>query len=491
MSQLAPVRPLPRTSPRRAAAPTPRQLKVVAPPEIQGNGMFLALCVALLLGGFVGVLMLNTAMAKGSYTMRDLQRRSDALADTQDPLRHTIDARLRAPAPSRSGPATLGMVPAETAAFLRLSDGKVLGVAKKAKANEPFSVVTESKAPTRSTPVASTPAPSAGTPAATQTRCADEEARRPRSPRRGRGGAKPPAADPGAHDPLTDRRRPAPPTPTPRRARDPAQDAPALRGARGPARPPSRARPSATTPRPAAGRRAQGAPAARPRIRRRPGIRQPGQTARGHRLAPPAPARHRAARPSAGRPTGARRPRNARPRPPRRPPPDPHDPRLGSAAAGQRWWRHRPPPSDPRGGAPGGNPRRRMRFLTVASLFVLSIFGAQLVRIQGFDAQAVAEEAQLKREAAQIIPAMRGQVLASDGTVLASSVVREVVVADQQAVCTYGTDENTVRPGDVRGGRAAGGDQAGARCSTPPSPSSCPSSPAPAATASSAATSRR
>ena len=44
MSQLAPVRPLPRTSPRRAA-PTPRQLKVVAPPEVRGNGVFLALCV--------------------------------------------------------------------------------------------------------------------------------------------------------------------------------------------------------------------------------------------------------------------------------------------------------------------------------------------------------------------------------------------------------------------------------------------------------------
>ena len=41
---------------------------------------------------------------------------------------------------------------------------------------------------------------------------------------------------------------------------------------------------------------------------------------------------------------------------------------------------------------------------------------------------------------------MRGQVLASDGTVLASSVVREVVVADQQAVCTYGTGKDTCDP---------------------------------------------
>jgi cell division protein FtsI (penicillin-binding protein 3) len=92
-----------------------------------------------------------------------------------------------------------------------------------------------------------------------------------------------------------------------------------------------------------------------------------------------------------------------------------------------------------------------MRFLTVASLFVLSIFGAQLVRIQGFDATAVAQEAQLKREAAQIIPAMRGQILAADDTVLASSVVREVVVADLQAVCTYGTRKNDCDPATSAG----------------------------------------
>ena len=170
MSQLAPVRPLPRTSPRRAA-PTPRQLKVVAPPQVQGNGLFLALCVVLLLGGFVGVLMLNTAMAKGSYTMRDLQRQSDTLTDQQDSLRHTIDS-LSGPGPLAQRARDLGMVPADTAAFLRLSDGKVLGVARKAKANDRFSVVTESKATTKGTPVKSTAAtpstPATPSPAATK-----------------------------------------------------------------------------------------------------------------------------------------------------------------------------------------------------------------------------------------------------------------------------------------------------------------------------------
>lgn len=190
MSQLAPVRPLPRTSPRRAA-PAPRQLKVVAPPELRGNGIFLAVCVLLLLGGFVGVLMLNTAMAKGSYTMRDLQRRSDQLTDTQDALRHTIDG-LSGPGPLAKRARELGMVPAATPAFLRLSDGKVLGVARKAKQDSTFSVVTESTAPTRSTPVTTRSAPAASTPSAS----AATSKATPRGTTPTPAGTKPAAADP-------------------------------------------------------------------------------------------------------------------------------------------------------------------------------------------------------------------------------------------------------------------------------------------------------
>jgi len=192
MSQLAPVRSLPRTSPRRAA-PIPRQLKVVAPPQVQGNGLFLALCVTLLLGGFVGVLMLNTAMAKGSYTMRDLQRRSDALTDTQDALRHTIDG-VSGPGPLAQRARALGMVPAASPAFLRLSDGKVLGVAKKAKDDSTFSVVTESKAPTRSTPVATPTAPTTATPSTSPT-TEKPETTKPTT-KKNTGGTKPPAAAP-------------------------------------------------------------------------------------------------------------------------------------------------------------------------------------------------------------------------------------------------------------------------------------------------------
>lgn len=78
-----------------------------------------------------------------------------------------------------------------------------------------------------------------------------------------------------------------------------------------------------------------------------------------------------------------------------------------------------------------------MRGLTVGVLFVFSIFAAQLLRIQGFDSAAVADEALKQRTEKVTIPALRGKILSSDGVVLASSRARDTVVADPTAVCTY------------------------------------------------------
>ncbi|WP_332258226.1 penicillin-binding protein 2, partial [Knoellia flava] len=91
----------------------------------------------------------------------------------------------------------------------------------------------------------------------------------------------------------------------------------------------------------------------------------------------------------------------------------------------------RTPPRSP------GNPRRRMRGMTVGVLFVFSIFAAQLLRIQGFDSSAVAAQALEQRTEKVVIPALRGKIVSSDGVVLASSRARETVVADPTAVCTY------------------------------------------------------
>ena len=99
-------------------------------------------------------------------------------------------------------------------------------------------------------------------------------------------------------------------------------------------------------------------------------------------------------------------------------------------------------------------PHRRMRTLLVAVAFVLSIFAAQLVRIQGFDASAVAAEARKQRTATVAIPALRGQILSSDGVVLAASQERITVVADLTAICTYQTKKN--KCDDASSGQAVG-----------------------------------
>ncbi|SDO80585.1 hypothetical protein SAMN04489867_0633 [Pedococcus dokdonensis] len=154
--QTATARVAPRAPARRVAPPQP--LRVVPAAVGQpGNGVFAALCMTLLCAGLVGLLMLNTAMAEGSFTLHNLQSTSGELADTQDALTQAIDAQ-RSPANLATRATRLGMVPADSAAFLRLSDGKVLGVAKPAKKGRGFTVVTAPAATSARTATTGKPA---------------------------------------------------------------------------------------------------------------------------------------------------------------------------------------------------------------------------------------------------------------------------------------------------------------------------------------------
>ncbi len=139
MTTTATARPLHR-SPARPTRPQP--LSVVRQQPQQGQPMFVAACLALLVAGLLGVLMLNTSMAKGSFVLGDLQDQSNQLADAEEALSHAIDAQS-APAVLAQRALDMGMVPSETAAFLRLSDGKVLGVAEGATAQKEFTVATQ------------------------------------------------------------------------------------------------------------------------------------------------------------------------------------------------------------------------------------------------------------------------------------------------------------------------------------------------------------
>lgn len=75
--------------------------------------------------------------------------------------------------------------------------------------------------------------------------------------------------------------------------------------------------------------------------------------------------------------------------------------------------------------------------MLVAAIFIFSVFGAQLLRVQAFDAAKVQAAALDKRLTTVTTPALRGRVLDSSGVVLASSIERKTITVDQTAVPSY------------------------------------------------------
>jgi cell division protein FtsI (penicillin-binding protein 3) len=69
---------------------------------------------------------------------------------------------------------------------------------------------------------------------------------------------------------------------------------------------------------------------------------------------------------------------------------------------------------------------------------VLSLFAAQLLRLQALDASAMAKEALGSRETTHILKAMRGDILDRNGVPLATSVERYDLSVDQRVLCLYG-----------------------------------------------------
>ena len=81
--------------------------------------------------------------------------------------------------------------------------------------------------------------------------------------------------------------------------------------------------------------------------------------------------------------------------------------------------------------------RVRARTLYLAALFIFTVFAAQLVRVQAFDAADNQRAALTKRLNTTVVPAVRGRILDSKGTVFASSVERRTVTVNQNAVKSY------------------------------------------------------
>jgi hypothetical protein len=127
LPQFAPTT-APRPSPSRAPsiAPRPRLLLVRAPAHERTRVPFVLLCMAILASALLGALLLNTSMARGAYEAHDLEVRLASLARDEQSLSTAKDAKA-SPAQLAASATALGMVPAPGLAFLRLSDGAVLG----------------------------------------------------------------------------------------------------------------------------------------------------------------------------------------------------------------------------------------------------------------------------------------------------------------------------------------------------------------------------
>ncbi len=179
MSQAtATARPLqsPSRAPRRGPTPTPLRV-IPARITTTGTGAFASICVVLMVVGLIALLLLNTALAKGSIELGKLQRESAVLAEKAGTYQEEID-RASASGTLAQRASQLGMVRANERGYIDLRSGKVTGTAHPASHYQAFPVITSptpvpkpkpSPKPSQTTAVATaTPTP-ASTAAATPT----------------------------------------------------------------------------------------------------------------------------------------------------------------------------------------------------------------------------------------------------------------------------------------------------------------------------------
>jgi len=128
---------------RPARAPQAPRLRLVETKdaaEHTGAG-FVVLCVLLLVGGLISLLLLNTNRAQESFAIEKLQAKSASLTDQQQQLSSQIDA-MSAPQQLALQAQRMGLRPATKIRYVRASDGRALGVAKRSSADSALTVDT-------------------------------------------------------------------------------------------------------------------------------------------------------------------------------------------------------------------------------------------------------------------------------------------------------------------------------------------------------------
>jgi len=152
-----------RVTPSPAVKSEPKLRVVYGAPFRPPRMPFVIFVVSLLAAGLVGLLLLNTELQRGTFQVTALNQQADGLRDQQEQLERQVRT-LESPQNLADRALRMGMVPNPNPVFLRLSDGKVLGVPEEGKAGTGaamFGPGTPTK-PKPSTPA--TPKPPAATP---------------------------------------------------------------------------------------------------------------------------------------------------------------------------------------------------------------------------------------------------------------------------------------------------------------------------------------
>ena len=100
----------------------------------------MTLVTLLLLGGVVGLLLFNTSMQQASFATTTLEQQAANLSSREQTLKMELE-NLRDPQRVAVRAQRLGMVRADTPAFLDLRSGKVLGTPTAATATEPLRIL--------------------------------------------------------------------------------------------------------------------------------------------------------------------------------------------------------------------------------------------------------------------------------------------------------------------------------------------------------------
>ncbi|KOU13877.1 hypothetical protein ADK52_37450 [Streptomyces sp. WM6372] len=127
---------------------------------------FVLLVVALLAGGLISLLLLNSALNQGSFQLSRLKKETTALTDEEQALQRDVDG-YSAPDALQRRAHELGLVPGGSPVFIG-PDGKVAGTAAPAEPPPPPSTQPSPAAAAGSAPAGAPGAPQSAAPGTAQ-----------------------------------------------------------------------------------------------------------------------------------------------------------------------------------------------------------------------------------------------------------------------------------------------------------------------------------